>query len=97
MTTNCIIEPRPSYKARIFTTGEVGWSGVNHIPGKPGDKKDYGKVIAAALVSEALGGRGGGPGGAGAEARQEYFNRREAYAAAICVHACAHAPPAGFT
>ncbi|GAB4824201.1 hypothetical protein N2152v2_011247 [Parachlorella kessleri] len=48
MTTNCIIEPRQTYKDRIFTTGEVGFGGVNHIAGKPGDTKDYSRVIAAA-------------------------------------------------
>lgn len=49
MTTNCIIEPRQSYKDRIFTTGEVGWSGVSHIDGKIGQTKDYSAVINKAL------------------------------------------------
>jgi hydroxylamine reductase len=31
MTSNCIIEPGPSYKQRIFTTGPVGWPGVRHL------------------------------------------------------------------
>ena len=31
MTSNCIIEPQPAYRARIFTTGPVGWPGVRHI------------------------------------------------------------------
>ena len=31
MTSNCIIEPQPSYRQRIFTTGPVGWPGVRHI------------------------------------------------------------------
>lgn len=31
MTSNCIIEPRSSYRHRIFTTGPVGWPGVRHI------------------------------------------------------------------
>ncbi|MCG2720829.1 MAG: hydroxylamine reductase, partial [Thermodesulfovibrionales bacterium] len=34
MTTNCIQRPRDTYKDNIFTTGLVGWPGVNHI----GDK-----------------------------------------------------------
>lgn len=48
MTTNCIIEPRHSYSDRIFTTGEVGWSGVPHIEGEMGKTKDYSKVIEKA-------------------------------------------------
>lgn len=31
MTSNCIIEPLPQYKQRIFTAGPVGWPGVRHI------------------------------------------------------------------
>ncbi len=31
MTSNCIIEPQPQYKQRIFTAGPVGWPGVRHI------------------------------------------------------------------
>lgn len=31
MTSNCIIEPQPAYRSRIFTTGPVGWPGVRHI------------------------------------------------------------------
>ena len=54
MTTNCIVEPRPSYKDRIFTTGEVGWGGVNHVVGGIGETKDYSKVIQAAQVSRVV-------------------------------------------
>lgn len=43
--------PPPADKDRIFTTGEVGWSGVNHIRGEIGATKDYSRVIEAALVS----------------------------------------------
>jgi hydroxylamine reductase len=32
MTTNCIQRPRSTYKDNIFTSGMVGWPGVNHIP-----------------------------------------------------------------
>lgn len=60
MTTNCIIEPRQSYKDRIFTTGEVGWSGVSHIDGKIGQTKDYSAVINKALVSRLVGRCGSG-------------------------------------
>ena len=31
MTTNCIQKPKEAYKARIFTTGHVGWPGVEHV------------------------------------------------------------------
>jgi len=47
MTTNCIQRPSESYKARIFTTGLVGWPGVTHIT-----DKDFTPVIEAALASE---------------------------------------------
>ena len=33
MTSNCIIEPRRSYKDRIFTRQMVGWPGVFHLEG----------------------------------------------------------------
>ena len=44
MTTNCIQTPRPTYKDRIFTSGQVGWPGVAHIA-----DKNYAPVIAKAL------------------------------------------------
>ncbi|MGC8829022.1 MAG: hydroxylamine reductase [Verrucomicrobiia bacterium] len=44
MTTNCIQEPQPSYKHRIFTSGLVAWSGVRHI-----SNRDFTPVIEAAL------------------------------------------------
>ena len=44
MTTNCIQKPRDSYKDRIFTTGLVGWPGVQHI-----SAKDFTPVIDKAL------------------------------------------------
>ena len=44
MTTNCIQKPRNSYKDRIFTTGLVGWPGVQHISGS-----DFTPVIEKAL------------------------------------------------
>lgn len=48
MTTNCIQEPLPSYKDRIFTTGLVAFPGVAHIPDGSG-KKDFSPIIAKAL------------------------------------------------
>ena len=47
MTTNCIQEPRISYKDRIFTTGLVSWPQVEHINASSG-KKDFSKVIQKA-------------------------------------------------
>jgi hydroxylamine reductase len=53
MTTNCIVEPRESYRDRIFTTGLVGWADVPHIPDrKDGGQKDFGPVIERALELE---------------------------------------------
>lgn len=46
MTSNCIQQPRQSYKARIFTCGAVAWPGVQHIEGT-----DFAPVIAAALAA----------------------------------------------
>jgi hydroxylamine reductase len=47
MTTNCIQEPKDSYRHRIFTSGVVGWPGVQHIA-----DRDFGPVIEAALAEE---------------------------------------------
>jgi hydroxylamine reductase len=47
MTTNCIQNPRDSYKDRIFTTGLVRWPGVPYIEARSG-KKDFSDVIAKA-------------------------------------------------
>ncbi len=50
MTTNCLVQPRESYKHRLFTTGLAGWPGVAHIADRePGQQKDFAPVIAAAL------------------------------------------------
>lgn len=46
MTTNCIQEPKDSYKDRIFTTGLVAWPGVKHI----GEDKDFSPLIEKALA-----------------------------------------------
>ena len=52
MTTNCLIEPRDSYKDRLYTTSVVGWTDVAHIDEVEG-RKDFSPIIAQAL---ALGG-----------------------------------------
>jgi len=44
MTTNCIQKPRESYSSNIFTTGLVGWPGVEHLA-----DKDFTPVIERAL------------------------------------------------
>ena len=44
MTTNCIQSPRPTYKDRIFTSGQVGWPEVALIA-----DKNFAPVIAKAL------------------------------------------------
>ncbi|MFH1868964.1 MAG: hydroxylamine reductase [Candidatus Omnitrophota bacterium] len=51
MTTNCIQKPRDSYRERIFTTGLVAWSGVDHIDADENGNKDFSKVIEKALSS----------------------------------------------
>ncbi|MCX7256908.1 MAG: hydroxylamine reductase [Polaromonas sp.] len=45
MTSNCIIEPKPMYRQRIFTAGPVGWPGVRHI-----ENHDFSLLIQAALA-----------------------------------------------
>jgi hydroxylamine reductase len=45
MTTNCIQKPKESYKETIFTTGLVGWPGVQHIA-----DKDFSPAIDKALA-----------------------------------------------
>jgi hydroxylamine reductase len=43
MTSNCLIEPQPRYRGRIFTAGPVGWAGVRHIA-----NEDFSIVVQAA-------------------------------------------------
>lgn len=47
-TTNCIQEPRESYKDRVFTTGLVAWPQIEHIP-EVDKKKDFTEVIEKAI------------------------------------------------
>ncbi len=48
-TTNCLVPPKESYKARIFTTGEAGFPGCVHIADrKAGGKKDFSAIIEMA-------------------------------------------------
>ncbi|MBT3168238.1 MAG: hydroxylamine reductase [Candidatus Cloacimonetes bacterium] len=49
MTTNCLVPPKDSYKNRVFTTNNVGFDGVKHIPAaKKGEAKDFSEAIALA-------------------------------------------------
>lgn len=45
MTTNCIVPPAPSYKDRLYTTGAAGYPGCTHIPGAPGETKDFSALV----------------------------------------------------
>jgi len=47
MTTNCIQEPKETYKNRIFTCGLVAWPGVQHIT-----NRDFKPVIEAARKAD---------------------------------------------
>ena len=44
MTTNCIQKPQDAYQDNLFTTGLVGWPGLQHI-----EDKDFTPVIDKAL------------------------------------------------
>ncbi len=53
MTTNCLVPPKESYKNRVYTTGVVGFDGVNHIPDEEkGNPKDFSDMIAHAQNCE---------------------------------------------
>ncbi|MFC1852029.1 hydroxylamine reductase [candidate division CSSED10-310 bacterium] len=47
MTTNCIQNPKDTYKDRIFTAGLVAWPGLKHI-----QDHDYQPLIEAALQQD---------------------------------------------
>jgi hydroxylamine reductase len=48
MTTNCIVPPKDSYKARLFTTGASGFTGCTHIEKDENGKKDFSAIIEMA-------------------------------------------------
>ncbi|MFH0797400.1 MAG: hydroxylamine reductase [Candidatus Omnitrophota bacterium] len=48
MTTNCLQRPQKSYQDRMFTTGLVGWPGIEHVASR-NEKKDFSRVIEKAL------------------------------------------------
>jgi hydroxylamine reductase len=45
MTTNCLQNPRPAYKANLFTSGTVGWPEVTHI-----SDRNFAPVVERALA-----------------------------------------------
>jgi hydroxylamine reductase len=47
MTTNCLMQPKETYKDRVFTAGVVSWPGCEHV-----DKSDFSKVIECAQQCE---------------------------------------------
>ena len=51
-TTNCLVPPLSSYKAKVFTTGAVGFEGCRHIEEVDG-KKDFSEIIALAKTCAA--------------------------------------------
>ena len=52
MTTNCVVPPKASYQARLFTTGATGVPGCKHIELVNGSK-DFSEVIALAKTCQA--------------------------------------------
>jgi len=48
MTTNCIVIPKNSYKARLFTTGATGMPGCTHIESFDNGIKDFSEIIEMA-------------------------------------------------
>jgi hydroxylamine reductase len=53
ITTNSIQQPKKTYEEKLFSTGMVAWSGVQHIADrKLGQRKDFSKIIAIAKQSE---------------------------------------------
>ncbi len=52
-TSNCLVPPKVEYKDRVFTTGAVGFQGVEYIPDRVnGSKKDFSKIIEKAKNSQ---------------------------------------------
>lgn len=48
LTTNCLVPPLATYKDRLFTTGIVGFDGVQHIDVDEKGYKDFSKIIELA-------------------------------------------------
>ncbi len=51
-TSNCLVPPKEGQKARIFTTGVVGFDGCPHIADRAGEgMKDFSAIVALAKTS----------------------------------------------
>jgi len=50
--TNCLMPPRPSYAARVYTTSVVGYKGMIHISADALGRKDFTPIIEHALRLE---------------------------------------------
>ncbi|KAI7266607.1 hypothetical protein KC345_g8144 [Hortaea werneckii] len=48
MTTNCIVPPKESYRNRLYTTGNTGFPGVQHIAAGANGVKDFSALIEQA-------------------------------------------------
>ncbi|ETT64356.1 hybrid cluster protein [Paenibacillus sp. FSL R7-277] len=48
MTTNCIVPPKDSYKDRLYTTGNTGYPGIQHIAAGADGEKDFSALIEQA-------------------------------------------------
>jgi hypothetical protein len=53
MTTNCIVPPSESYKARVFITGASGFAGCTHIDKDENGNKDFSSIIEMAKKCDA--------------------------------------------
>lgn len=49
MTTNCLMQPRESYKDRIYSTSVVGWEGIKYIEADEDGYKDFSEIINQAI------------------------------------------------
>ncbi|ERJ12634.1 hydroxylamine reductase [Haloplasma contractile] len=52
-TTNCIVPPKKSYIDRVYTTGNVGYPGLIHVPDSEDGKKDFSAIIEHAKRCDA--------------------------------------------
>jgi len=52
MTTNCIVPPADSYKARMYTTGVAGYPGCPRVEADASGHKDFSALIAAAKACQ---------------------------------------------
>lgn len=48
MTTNCIVPPKDSYKDRLYTTGNTGYPGIQHIAAGADGEKNFSALIEQA-------------------------------------------------